>query len=508
MKLGNLIPSIESMDSEVADDVKLEQINTSLIDDESEINAKTEGVLQSDEAVEDGLSAVDTLHEVQETISENDEKLTSAAVATIETLYSSIMSSLGISIERVTMESSIQSKDAWITTLEDNQKGILAKITTVIKNIITGALSVIANIFKSKYMLEKYLNNIEAKLEGSDGSKTGSVSSKFSSAHHALSALSNCSDNLKITQEVATNYKRIKTIIKSDGVDSSDEFGTLVQRTTSLQGSLKRDGFANGESIVTVSDSDDEDTRSKDPFPKVKPIKIAPGTPVKLGEALSKEEALDVIRKARGVLNDLKSLKDVDSVLRTILGSIKDISLIGMDVIRARSSDVETKNKGEIGVVIRGVQLMLRVLARNYGSVIPSLTFKNVKASIDYVKASITTSQNNESKEIPKGNPDFDNLHRFIERGQVPEIRTALRLSLNNKNLTEAAFSKEVTLTEKRVPGLFDPYSEKAFSREMSNDSSGWDEKYYDTQIVYLKTNFSKERLLHCLRVRLFLNKE
>lgn len=52
------------------------------------------------------------------------------------------------------------------------------------------------------------------------------------------------------------------------------------------------------------------------------------------------------------------------------------------------------------------------------------------------------------------------------------------------------------------MPGLFEEFAVKAFAREMETEKNLWTSKYYDGQIVYLKTNFSEKRLRHLIDVR------
>ena len=54
---------------------------------------------------------------------------------------------------------------------------------------------------------------------------------------------------------------------------------------------------------------------------------------------------------------------------------------------------------------------------------------------------------------------------------------------------------------------LFEPYSEKAFAREMEMDESKWTDDYFDSQVTYFKTNFSKKRWDHLVKLRDYLIK-
>lgn len=101
-----------------------------------------------------------------------------------------------------------------------------------------------------------------------------------------------------------------------------------------------------------------------------------------------------------------------------------------------------------------------------------------------------------------------DNLQKFVESGDLPTIRTALRLELNRNSLTSDDLRATLAWTKTKVPDLFEIYSEKAFARSMETDRQLWDSQYYANQVVYLKTNFSEERFLHLIEVRGLLRQQ
>lgn len=97
---------------------------------------------------------------------------------------------------------------------------------------------------------------------------------------------------------------------------------------------------------------------------------------------------------------------------------------------------------------------------------------------------------------------------KFIGEGDVLTIRTALRLELNDKRITSADLHKYERAVLKHVKDLFEPYEEKSFAREMEGDTSKWTDSYFDNQVVYFKTNYSKKRWDHLVKVRDHLIKE
>jgi len=96
-------------------------------------------------------------------------------------------------------------------------------------------------------------------------------------------------------------------------------------------------------------------------------------------------------------------------------------------------------------------------------------------------------------------------LKKFIAEGKLSTIRTALWNEFHDRRKTSAQIMNFAKVTAKQVPGLWEPYEEKAFAREMIMDKSKWTPDYFDSQTTYLRTNFSKKRFSHLARVRQYL---
>ncbi|MBL8356971.1 MAG: hypothetical protein JNM01_19345 [Delftia acidovorans] len=125
---------------------------------------------------------------------------------------------------------------------------------------------------------------------------------------------------------------------------------------------------------------------------------------------------------------------------------------------------------------------------------------KGVKGFVPEVCQPLSVPQKEElvnSSYIPS-----ENLHSFLEEGDLATIRTALRLELNDNRLTAADLRAALAWTKDRVNALLDTYSEKSFARGLETDPQLWTSQYYEQQVVYLKTNFAEERFLHLIEVR------
>jgi hypothetical protein len=100
------------------------------------------------------------------------------------------------------------------------------------------------------------------------------------------------------------------------------------------------------------------------------------------------------------------------------------------------------------------------------------------------------------------------NLRKFVNEGDVAAIRMALTVELEDSRRDVRSMRAALAWAKSRVPGLCEPYAEKAFARGIERDRQQWTEDYYGTQAVFLDTNFSEERYLHLVDVREHLRQQ
>jgi len=100
------------------------------------------------------------------------------------------------------------------------------------------------------------------------------------------------------------------------------------------------------------------------------------------------------------------------------------------------------------------------------------------------------------------------NLRKFVEEGDVPTLQMALIVELENSRLDARALRSAIAWAKARVPGLFEPFSEKTFTRGLDRDRAQWTQEYYGTQVVFLDTNFSEQRFQHVIEVREYLRQQ
>lgn len=101
-----------------------------------------------------------------------------------------------------------------------------------------------------------------------------------------------------------------------------------------------------------------------------------------------------------------------------------------------------------------------------------------------------------------------DDFKRYISESDLLGVQISLRLDLNNNRLTKNNLISNIQYAKSKVTDLFVPYEEKDFAHEMSENKEEWSVKYYSDQMVFLKTNYAEERLMHLIDVREYLREK
>ena len=101
-----------------------------------------------------------------------------------------------------------------------------------------------------------------------------------------------------------------------------------------------------------------------------------------------------------------------------------------------------------------------------------------------------------------------NNLRKFVEEGDLETVRMALNVALEDSRQDASSLRAVLEWTRSQLPGLCEPYTEKAFARAIERDQQQWTRDYYNKQVVYLKTNFAEDRYLHLIDVREHLRQQ
>lgn len=116
-----------------------------------------------------------------------------------------------------------------------------------------------------------------------------------------------------------------------------------------------------------------------------------------------------------------------------------------------------------------------------------------------------TTSQAQQSGNTAASYQPSANLRKFVERGEMDTIRSALRFELNDNRLSREHMVEALNWTKAHAAGVCEPYAERDFAGPLDPNRDNWTVAYYDRQTVYLKTNFAAERFRHLVDVRMHL---
>lgn len=123
-------------------------------------------------------------------------------------------------------------------------------------------------------------------------------------------------------------------------------------------------------------------------------------------------------------------------------------------------------------------------------------------------KNSLSTPHEERNRKVNSNFIPSENLQKFVLEGDLPNIRTALRMELYNNRLSTFDLKETISWAKSRAPKIFEAFAEKSFSRGLEADRKNWTSEYFESQIIYLKTNFSEERFLHLIEVRELLSQQ
>lgn len=403
MKLGHIVATQENLNEEVVvaseTPVEAQENETELADAGTELAQDEQAVEQTDSAVEQAEESVDALEEAQaalgapqegEEVSPEQEAAlqepaTETEIATTECLLSSIHSTLGIKDYRPSLESyGKQSRKQLIATLEDNKQGLMSKIGTGIKAIINTIVGFIAGLFRNKTLMLKYIKNLEEKAKTAEF-KTGKVAAKFKDMQQASKALGATRTLISFANDRITALEAYKEDLKKNA--EFDEKAIADKLRVEIPSEMAVTVFAGGSKITT-----------KDSDGMVSGINVENGeASITEGEALSQSEAMSLLKDAEASLKMLDEVKKTESRILKVGRDFMDGFSMGWNMKKAQSNlnkgDLDSAQESANKAGKRGGMLIFRGAAVTAGHRLPALIFKNIKASADYVKASMGSSE-------------------------------------------------------------------------------------------------------------------
>lgn len=161
MKFGNIINTIESLETFNKTPIEVAENETALTDGVNEAEELGNQVDTQITVIETADETVDSLDEASDVVASGEGDLTSTEVLTTETLLSSINQSLDLDKVMVTTECyQGMSRGQLVATLEDKKEGIFSKIFSAIKAVIQTAIGFIAGLLRNKTLLGKYIDSL------------------------------------------------------------------------------------------------------------------------------------------------------------------------------------------------------------------------------------------------------------------------------------------------------------------------------------------------------------
>lgn len=398
MKFGNIISTIESLESTDQTPVEVAENETELVEGTAETEELGNQVDAQVAAVDTADESIDSLVEASDVVASGEGDLTSTEVLTTEALLSSINQSLGLDKAVATTECyQGMSRAQLVATLEDKKEGIFSKIFTAIKVIVQTAIGFITGLLRNKTLLGKYIDSLTKRAsELEDIKPEGEVNSKFESAEAANKALSAIPGLMKVVQEASDGSKKLAEdldkVVKEINNSSSGSIDSMDDKET--MNSIKKvipDAKLIDSSIVwaggKILKTDNKNDKGEEmPFTL---LKITDGKAVTSGKKLSKSEIISVLDKAKTALDSMKNLSGIDGKMKLLLNIVLNTGRVIGNGIALKFASKENKDKHFLSGTLRMMQMVIRTVVSTYTIQLPRIAFMSVKAAADYAKASM-----------------------------------------------------------------------------------------------------------------------
>lgn len=362
--------------------------------------------IQNDSAIVDnfdgGLNAAETaianIDELSSNLQEMQDNggITEFAEKTAQVALESIMSSLGLTHEIPTTES--LSKTNIIATLEEKSESLISRAIAGAKAAFEAVINFIQGLLRNRGALVKYLEGLRQKLASiKDESEIDLTkeSRYYSNPTQAVGAINTAEKCItfaegvgfylkEIEKAVATGETSVDTEVserKKWGNHSPDQrfeyIEDFVQKEATKTFGVQEGpvGIVAGAKSLSIGKKNDRlrfSVHDADKGEKAQP---------------DLSDLSEIINKALAAANQLKKLDKVDSALKVFLRNV--ITGIQRNLNRFQNRNIMDDHKRYAAMNQRFSMIGLqyaRVAAREYGTQLPSIAFKNLKAAGDYVK--------------------------------------------------------------------------------------------------------------------------
>lgn len=364
-----------------------------------DIQADAEIVDNFDGGLDQAQTAIANIDELSENLQQMQDNggISEFAEKTAQVALESIMASLGLSHEVPNMES-LTSKNI-IATLEEKSESLLSRVIAGVKSAMDAIVSFIQGLLRNRSALVKYLEGLRQKLGGiqDESSVNFDKDSKyFNTPQQALDAITTADKCIDFAEGITFYLKEVEKSV-STGDTSVDPNVADAKRKPS---SFAQERVETAKEIISKETGKVFGTQEGDIGAVVGGKKLIVAKKEGGVEFQVKDGALDkdtakpdlsdlseIINKALVQANKLKKLEKVDGAIKTFLKNF--LTNFQKATIRfANSNNTDDRSREEsLNQRIAMVTLTnMRKAARQYGTMMPTIAFKNLKACGDYVK--------------------------------------------------------------------------------------------------------------------------
>lgn len=399
---AKIVATIENLEEVAVIEQNIEPIAEEVSNDQAVMAEAEVDVGQINDGLDSAMNASDKLDDLAEVVKENtneDGGVSEFTQKTVQATYETIMASLGMKPVAFTMES----RDGFslVATLEAESSGILSKAWEGIKAFFKSVIDFIGNLLRSRAGLIKYLTSVKAKLSSLTDDKQLSKSGKtslFSSPQKAIDSVQTaggCIDmaesSIFIVREMEKTLKETADWSNSNVIDAKAKDGeelNVSSFNTEIEKDLDKEitkVFGSSKGVVG--------TLPNGKTLNVEELKFTSAQATSDGgnpKSPDLSDLSEIINRALSFANKLKNMEKVDSGIKTLFKSVSNAISSTRLSIKAHDekNDENKKQADNKSKFLRNLSIA-RLITRLYGTTLPTIAFKALRAAGDYVASFI-----------------------------------------------------------------------------------------------------------------------
>lgn len=417
MKLGAITATLENLEEVVAEEpVEAAETATETAELGGELQAEENQIEGMDTGIEDaGVAAgqIDELTEVAEdSLAGEGEQVTEGEVGTegeglsegeaslIEISHESIMSAIGMPVERrtYTPESFSSKKNRREVTMEalDKLKESAGKIKDgvirALKAAFEAVVGFVSKLMANRSLLEKHLKNLEARVNGLSSDTKKSETLQAGASVLGLNGAADAGTAMKViagADQILGVAKKVAELLylKKDAEDSAELANGIQTAINALPKNGDGVGILGGDkAFKTNLGAGGEGVEANAGFT----LEIVDaGKAADSIKAPSKQEMQGIVRAALTALNNLREAEKIRSRLQDFVKAAENRFHQAVGAVQAKVGTEASKAAGATkrdyyGAAAVGRKVMTKFMTTSFSN-----AFKVVKASADYVQAGV-----------------------------------------------------------------------------------------------------------------------